>query len=153
MKKTKVEKPKTILSYIDFTKSSYYLVEYAYQLSRLIDAELFILHTVTDIKRAAGFYVPHINTDKLEGEVIQAAKDKMYEICSSIVGDKIDSSHRLVKRGSPLEVINEVIEEKKIELLVLTHEISRGTLSGFRSDYAEKFMKNATIPFLVLPVK
>ncbi|HOO45375.1 MAG TPA: universal stress protein [Deltaproteobacteria bacterium] len=153
MKKTTVERPKTILCYIDFTKNSYYLVEYAYQLGRLIDAELFILHTVTDIKRAAGFYVPHINTDKLEEEVIKAARDKMYEITSKMVGDKIDSSHRLVKRGSPLEVINQVIEEKKIELLVLSHEISKGTLSGFRSDYAEKFMKNATIPFLVLPVK
>jgi len=153
MKKTNVEKPRTILCYIDFTKSSYYLVEYAYQLSRLIDAELYILHTVTDIKRAAGFYVPHINTDKLEGEVIKAAKDKIYEICSNVVGDKIDSSHRLVKRGNPMEVINEIIEEKKIELLVLSHEISKGTLSGFRSDYAEKFMKNAKVPFLVLPVK
>jgi len=153
MKKTKVEKPKTIMCFVDFSKNSYYLVEYAYQLSRLIDAELYVLHTVTDIKRAAGFYVPHINTDKLEGEVIKAAKDKMYEICSHVVGDKIDSSHRLVKRGTPLDVINEIIDEKKIELLILSHEISGGTLSGFRTDFAEKFMKNATIPFLVLPVK
>lgn len=153
MKKTVAEKPKRVLCYIDFSKNSHYLVEYAYQLSRLIGAELYVLHTVTDIKRAAGFYVPHINTDKLEEEVIKAAKDKMYGICSHIVGDKIDSSHRLVRRGSPLEVLNDVIEEEKIELLVLSHELSKGTLSGFRSDYAEKFMKHATIPFLVLPIK
>ncbi len=151
MKKTVVEKPKTVLCYIDFSKSSYYLVEYAYQLSRLIDAELYILHTVTDIKRAAGFYVPHINTDRLEEEVIKAAKDKMYGICNQVVGDRIDSSHRLVMRGNPIEVMNEVIAEKKIELLVLSHELSKGTLSGFRGDYAEKFMKTAAIPFLVVP--
>jgi nucleotide-binding universal stress UspA family protein len=151
MKKNVVEKPKKVLCYLDFSKNSYYLVDYAYQLSRLIDAELFVLHTVTDIKRAAGFYVPHINTDRLEEEVIKAAKDKMYGICSQVLGDKIDSSHRLIMRGSPLEVINEVIEDKKIELLILTHELGKGTLSGFKSDYAEKFMKNATIPFLVLP--
>ncbi len=153
MKKNIVEKPKRVLCYIDFGKNSYYLVDYAYQISRLLDAELFVLHTVTDIKRAAGFYVPHINTDKLEEEVIQAAKDKMYGICSHALGDKIDSAHRLIRRGSPLEVFNEVIEDKQIELLILTHELSKGTLSGFRSDYAEKFMKNAAIPFLVLPFK
>jgi nucleotide-binding universal stress UspA family protein len=153
MKKILVEKPKSVLCYVDFTKNSYYLVKYAYQLTRLIDAELFVLHTVTDIKRAAGFYVPHINTDRLEEEVIKAAKDKMYGICSQVVGDKIGTSHRLIKRGNPIEVINEVIEDKKIELLILSHELSKGTLSGFRSDYAEKFMKNARIPFLVLPVK
>ena len=153
MKKAVMEKPKRVLCYIDFSKNSYYLVEYAYQLSRLIDAELFVLHTVTDIKRAAGFYVPHINTDKLEEEVIKAAKDKMYGICSQVLGDRIGPSHRLVKRGNPLEVIKKVIDDKKIELLILSHELSKGTLSGFKSDYAEKFMKSATIPFLVLPFK
>ena len=153
MKKTLVKKPQKVLCYVDFSKNSSYIVDYAYQLSRLVDAELFVLHTVTDIKSAAGFYVPHINTDKLEEEVIKAAKDKMYGICSQVVGDRIDSDHRLIRRGNPIEVMNEVIEEKAIELLILSHELSRGTLSGFRSDYAEKFMKNPTIPFLVLPMK
>ncbi|MCE5274100.1 MAG: universal stress protein [Syntrophaceae bacterium] len=153
MKKTLVKKPQKVLCYVDFSKNSPYIVDYAYQLSRLIDAELFVLHTVTDIKSAAGFYVPHINTDKLEEEVIKAAKDKMYGICSQIVGDRIDSDHRLIRRGNPIEVMNEVIEEKAIELLILSHELSKGTLSGFRSDYAEKFMKNPTVPFLVLPMK
>ncbi|MGC9323995.1 MAG: universal stress protein [Desulfomonilia bacterium] len=153
MKKTLVKKPQRILCYIDFGKHSSYLVDYSYQLSRLIDADVFFLHTVTDIKRAAGFYVPHINTDKLEQEVIKAAKDKLYGICSKVMGDRIDSEHRIVLRGNPIEVINEVIEEKQIELLVLAHEVSRGTLAGFRSDYAEKFMKNPSVPFLVLPIK
>lgn len=153
MKKTLVKKPQKVLCYVDFSKNSPHIVDYAYQLSRLIEAELFVLHTVTDIKSAAGFYVPHINTDKLEEEVIKAAKDKMYGICSQVVGDRIDSDHRLIRRGNPIEVMNEVIEEKAIELLILSHELSRGTLSGFRSDYAEKYMKNPTVPFLVLPMK
>ena len=152
MKKIKVEKPKKVLCYIDLGKNSYFLVEYAYQLAKLIDAELYVLHTVTDIKGAAGFYVPHINTDRLEEEVIKAAKDKMYGICNQVVGDSIDSTHRLVVRGNPLEVINNVIAEKGIELLILIHELGKGTLSGFRSDFAEKFMKNPSIPFLVIPV-
>jgi len=49
-------------------------------------------------------------------------------------------------------VINKVIKEKSIELLIIGHEVSKGALSGFRSDYSEKFMKNPSIPFLVLPV-
>ena len=68
------------------------------------------------------------------------------------MGDKIDSDHRLIKRGIPIDVINKVIEDKAIELLILSHERSKGALSGFRSDFAEKFMKNASIPFVVLPV-
>jgi len=152
MKKTKVKKPQKILCYIDFAKYSPYLVDYAYQLSCLIDSELFVLHTVTDIKSAAGFYVPHINTDKLEEEVIKAARDKMYSICSQVGDDAIDAKHRMIMRGIPIEVINKVIKDKGIELLIVGHEVNKGALVGFRSDYAEKFMKNPSIPFLVLPL-
>jgi hypothetical protein len=152
MKKTKVKKPQRILCYIDYAKYSAFIVDYAYQISCLVDAELFVLHTVTDIKNAAGFYVPHINTDRLEEEVITAAKDKMYSICSQVGDDVIDAKHRLVMRGIPIDAINKVIKDKSIELLIIGHEVSKGALSGFRSDYAEKFMKNPSIPFLVLPV-
>jgi hypothetical protein len=152
MKKTKVKKPQKILCYIDYAKYSAFIVDYAYQLSCLIDAELFVLHTVTDIKNAAGFYVPHINTDKLEEEVIKAARDKMYSICSQVGDDVVDTKHRLVMRGIPIDVINKVIRDNAIELLIIGYEVSRGALTGFRSDYAEKFMKNPSIPFLVLPV-
>ena len=153
MKKTKVKKPRRLLCYIDFSDHSYYIVEYAFELAKLVDAELFVLHSVTDIKKAAGFYVPHINTDLLEDQVAKAARDKMYAICHPVVGEEIDADHRLVTQGNPVEDINRVIEEKGIELLILSHEMSRGSLSGFRSDHVERFMKNATIPFLVLPVK
>ncbi len=151
-KTTKLKKPQKVLCYIDYAKYSAFIVDYAYQLSCLIDAELFVLHTVTDIKNAAGFYVPHINTDKLEEEVISAAKDKMYSICSQVGDNVIDAKHRLVMRGVPIDGINKVIKDKSIELLIIGHEVSKGALAGFRSDYAEKFMKNPSIPFLVLPV-
>jgi hypothetical protein len=153
MKKSLVKKPQKILSYIDYSKHSAYLVDYSYQLSELIDAELFVLHTVTDIKNAAGFYVPHINTDRLDEELLTAARDKMYAICSQVVGDKINAEHRLVRTGNTLDVINEVIKEKGIELLILYHDVSTGTLPQWRSDYVEKFIKHPSIPFLVLPVK
>jgi nucleotide-binding universal stress UspA family protein len=152
MRKSKVKKPQRILCYIDFAKSSPYVVEYAYQISCLLEAEMFVLHTVTDIRNAAGFYVPHINTDKLEEEVIKAAKDRMYAICSQVGDECIDAKHRIVSRGVPIDAINKVIKEKGIELLVIGHEVSGGALRGFRGDHAEKFMKNPTIPFLVLPV-
>ncbi|HOJ12874.1 MAG TPA: universal stress protein [Deltaproteobacteria bacterium] len=152
MKKSKVKKPQKILCYIDFAKSSAYVVEYAHKLACLLEAELFVLHTVTDIRSAAGFYVPHINTDKLEEEVVKAAKDKMYAICSQVGDECVDARHRLVTRGVPIEAINKVIKEKEIDLLVVGHEVSTGALKSFKGDQAEKFMKNPTIPFLVLPV-
>ena len=95
-----MKKPQKVLCYIDYAKNSALIVDYAYQLSCLIDAELFVLHTVTDIKNAAGFYVPHINTDKLEEEVIRAAKDKMYSICSQVGDDVIDAEAPACHEGN-----------------------------------------------------
>lgn len=153
MNKNALKKPRKILCYIDLGKHSPTLVRYAYELSKLIDAELFVLHTVTDIKGAAGFYVPHINIDKIEDEVIQAARDKVYAICHQAVADSVDSSHRIVMRGGPIDVIEDVIKDKQIELLILPHDGDKGILSWFRGDYVERFMKNAAIPFLVMPME
>ncbi len=153
MKKNMLKKPRKILCYIDLSKNSSNLVKYAYELGKIIDAELFVLHTVTDIKGAAGFYVPHINIDKLEDEVIQAARDKIYAICHQAVGDDVDSAHRIVKRGGSIEIIEEVIKDKGIELLILPHDGDKGILSWFRGDYVERFMRNAAIPFLVMPME
>ncbi len=152
MKKNMLKKPKTILCYIDLSKHSSRLVAYAYELAKMVDAEIYILHTVTDIKGAAGFYVPHINIDKLEDEVVQAARDKLYAICHQAVGDSIDAGHRIVARGGTIDVLEEVIKDKNIELLVLPHDPDKGILSMFRGDYVERFMRNAAIPFLVLPM-
>lgn len=153
MKKNMLRKPRKILCYIDLSKNSSHLVKYAYELARIIDAELFVLHSVTDISGAAGFYVPHINMDKLEDEVIQAARDRIYGICHQAVGDSVDSVHRIVKKGGSIETIEEVIKDKEIELLILPHDGDKGILSWFRGDYVEKFMQSAAIPFLVMPME
>jgi nucleotide-binding universal stress UspA family protein len=152
MKKNMLRKPKTILCYTDLSKNSFYLVRYASEIAKMVGAELFVLHNVADIKGAAGFYVPHINTDKLEEEVVQAARDKLYGVCHQAVKDDIDKVHRIVVRGGLIEALEQVIKEKKIELVVLPHDGGSGILSWFRGDYAERFLREASIPFLVLPM-
>ncbi|MEA2102127.1 MAG: universal stress protein [Thermodesulfobacteriota bacterium] len=152
MKKITVERPEKVLCYLDLGKNSYYMVEYAHQLAGWINAELYFLHAVTDIRGAAGFYVPHINTDRLENDVTRSARDKMYAVCSEVIGE-VDSSMRIIRKGAPLEVINQVVEEMSIELVILGHESSKGTLASFRSDYVERFLRQPACPFLVVPFK
>lgn len=149
MRKSQVKKFKKVLCYIDLSKPSHHVVEYAHMVAERMQAELFFLHTVTDINRYAGFYVPHINTDKLEDEMIKAAQDKLYAVCSQSIGD-IDHSHRIVKRGEALEVIDAMIKDKDIDLLVIGHEI--GSLSMFKSDYTLKFLKDPKCPALIIPI-
>lgn len=149
MQKPKVKKPKKVLCYLDLSKPSHEIVAYAHMVAQKMEAELFVLHTVTDIGRSAGFYVPHINTDKLAEEMTKAAQDKLYGICSQSIGD-LDTAHRLVRRGDALEVIDEIITAKSIDLLVLGHAV--GALSLFKADHALRYLKHPHCPVLIVPV-
>lgn len=151
MRKSQVKKVQKILCYIDLSKPSYHVVEYAHMVAQCMGAELFVLHTVTDIKRSAGFYVPHINTDKLEEEMIKAAQDKLYAVCmQSAVGD-IDPTHRIVKRGNALEVIDDMIRSHDIDLLIIEHEVD--SLTMLKTDYVTKYLKDPACPVLAVPIK
>lgn len=149
MRKSQIKQVKKVLCYIDLSKPSHHVVEYAHMVAQHLQAELIVLHTVTDIKRSAGFYVPHINTDKLEEEMTKAAQDKLYAVCMQSIGD-IDPDHRIVKRGDFMEVIDAMIKAKDIDLLIMGHEI--GSLSMFKTDYTLKFLKDPQCPVLVIPI-
>jgi nucleotide-binding universal stress UspA family protein len=150
MRKSQVKKVKKVLCYIDLSKPSHHVVEYANMVAQCMGAELFVLHTVTDIKRSAGFYVPHINTDKLEEEMTKAAQDKLYAVCMQSIGD-IDPSRRIVKRGDVLEVIDDMIDSLDIDLLIFGHEV--GALTIFKNDYITKYLKAPGCPVLAVPIK
>ena len=149
MKKGAVKRPSKILCYVDLSKSSAHLVEYAHNLAESLGAELHLLHTVADIGKAAGFYVPHINTDKLEEEMISAAQDKLYAFSSKMADMKPEQ--RIVRRGDQLEAIMDEINTKGFELLVIGHQVA--SFSIFKSDYGLKFLKNPLCPVLIYPIK
>ncbi len=152
MRKSQVKKIQKVLCYIDLSKPSHHVVEYANMVAKCMGAELFVLHTVTDIKRSAGFYVPHINTDKLEEEMTKAAQDKLYAVCLQSMGEcEIDPGRRIVKRGDALEVIDDMIRSLDIDLLVVGHEV--GSLSLFKTDYITKYLKAPECPVLAVPIK
>jgi nucleotide-binding universal stress UspA family protein len=107
------------------------------------------MHSVTDINKFAGFYVPHMNTSNLSEQMVSAAKDKLYAICTRTIGE-VDASHRIIKEGDPLKAIYDVIDEYKIDLLVIGHEFT--TFSLFGGDYVQRFLKNPSCPVLVYPI-
>jgi nucleotide-binding universal stress UspA family protein len=150
MAKQKAKKPRRILCYIDLSKGSRYIIEYAKQIADMTGAEPYFLHSVRDLKKFAGFYVPHVSTDSLSGEVLKGAKDKLYAFCMQTIGE-VDSSRRIVKEGDPLEAINVEITRLGVDLLIIGHESK--SFSLFREDYVTRYLKDPSCPVLVIPVK
>jgi len=149
MAKKKANKPRKILCYIDLSKSSRYIIEYAKQIADLTGAEVYFLHSVTDLSKFAGFYVPHMSTDGLSGEMMKAARDKLYAICMQTIGE-VDAARRILKEGDPIDAIYEEIDRLGADLLVIGHEYK--TFSFFKEDYVARYLKNPSCPVLVIPL-
>lgn len=149
MAKQQVKNPKKILCYTDLSKSSRQVVEYAKKIADLTGAEAYFLHSVTDLGKFAGFYVPHVSTENLLAEMMKAAKDKLYALCMQTIG-KVDASKRIIKEGDPVDAIHEEIERLGIDLLVVGHDYQ--SFSFFRQDYLNKYLKNPPCPVLVIPI-
>jgi nucleotide-binding universal stress UspA family protein len=149
MAKPKAKKPRRILCYIDLSKSSRYIIEYSKQIADLTGAEVYFLHSITDLGKFAGFYVPHMSTDSLSVEMMKAAKDKLYAMCMQAIGD-VDASRRIVKEGAPIDAIYEEIDRLGADLLIIGHDFK--SFSFFREDYVTKYLKAPSCPVLVIPV-
>jgi nucleotide-binding universal stress UspA family protein len=149
MAKQKAKKPRRILCYIDLSKSSRYILEYAKQIADLTGADVYYLHSVTYLSKFAGFYVPHMSTDNLSGEMMKGAKDKLYAICMQTIGE-VDASRRILKEGDPVDAINEEIERLGTDLLIIGHEYK--TFSFFKEDYVTRYLKDPICPVLVIPL-
>ena len=149
MAKQKAKKPRRILCYIDLSKSSRYIIEYTKQISDLTGAEVYFLHSITDLGKFAGFYVPHMSTDGLSSEMLKGAKDKLYAICMQTIGE-VDASRRIVKVGDPIDAIYEEIDELEVDLLIIGHDFK--PFSFFKQDYVARYLKAPSCPILVIPV-
>ncbi len=149
MAKQKVKKLKKILCYVDLSKSSKYVIEYSKQVADLTGAEIYFLHSVTDLGRFAGFYVPHMSTDSLSSEMMKSAKDKLYAICTQTIGE-IDASKRILKEGDIVEAIQDEIDRIGIDLLIIGHDFR--TFSFFKEDYVTRYLKDPACPVLVIPL-
>ena len=149
MAKPKAKKPRRILCYVDLSKGSRYIIEYAKQIADLTGAEPYFLHSVTDLRKFAGFYVPHVSTDSLSGEVLNGAKDKLYAFCMQTIGE-VEPTRRIVKEGDPIEAIHEEIARLGADLLVIGHQSK--TFSFFKEDYVTRYLKDPPCPVLVIPI-
>jgi nucleotide-binding universal stress UspA family protein len=149
MAKKKISDVKKILCYVDLSKSSRDLIGYAKQLADFAEAEIYFLHSVTDISKFAGFYVPHMSTKNLASEMVKGARDKLYALCMQSIGE-VPATHRIVTEGDPVDVIHNEIEKLKADLLVIGHEYK--TFSFLKEDYVVRFLKNPTCPVLVFPL-
>ncbi len=114
-----------ILVMVTATNDCVNLVQDAFGLAERFHASLFVLDVVHDPFAYMGWNLPMPSFDKEYRHLLEGIRDRLKAIVKDAKG-KGFPIESLVKEGQPVEQILKVIEEEKIDLLVMpAHEEHR----------------------------
>jgi universal stress protein A len=106
-------------------KHSQEALRYGVSLARKYGAELLVLHVEHDPFGAQGWNLPMISVDDEYKALLKEAKKDLDKLIRTEAGKGLPV-RELIRDGEPAAVIRKVVEEEKIDLLLLlSHEESR----------------------------
>ena len=119
-----MEDIKRILVVSGLTRSSQKAFHFGVSLSHKYKAELYLIHVIHNPFGLEGWNLPMLS---LKEEYERIVKDAKLNLDTLIIREKTGGCtiHEMIREGHPTEEVLKVIEEKNIDLLVLTaHEVS-----------------------------
>ncbi|MGE5189213.1 MAG: universal stress protein [Gemmatimonadota bacterium] len=106
-------------------KHSQKAVRYGISLARSYGAGLLVLHVEHDPFGAEGWNLPFLSVDDEYKELLREARKELDRLIRAEAGKGLPVEE-MVRRGEPVGVIRAVVEEKKVDLIVMpAHEESR----------------------------
>ena len=100
-------------------------VRYGMSLAKNAGAELFVLHVVHDPLGAEGWNLPFLSVDDAYRTALEEAKEDLDRMIR-LENEKGLKITEIIREGKPLEVIFQVLEETRIDLLIVpVHEEGR----------------------------
>lgn len=94
-------------------------------LARKFGAELCVLHVVHDPFGAEGWNLPFLSVDEAYKNVLREAKEDLEKVIRRENAKGLPVTE-MIRKGEPLGVIFQVLEEKQIDLLIVpAHEEGR----------------------------
>lgn len=134
-----------ILAAVDFSADSMEAAEYAMRVAGRAGAQLVLAHAIHLNLSERG----PANAGLIKAEMRRAAAEKISELVRRAHGRNVQAAG-LVEEGKPAGVIVELAKRFRAELVVLAHRKRSGLARWFRRKTAEKVMREAHCPVLVL---
>lgn len=137
--------PKRILVPVDFSESTEKVIEYAVPLARQFGAKMILMHVVEPMiyPPEAGF-VPVDET-----QVIQSAKRRLRQLAASVKAPRLIAKSA-VALGSPYHEICEAAPTLGVGLIIISTHGYTGLQHVFMGSTAERVVRHAPCPVLVL---
>lgn len=149
---------KRICIALDYNPSAEKVAKTGYTYAKALDAEIFLVHVISDASYYAIDYSPFLGYEspfntgsmKLVQELMQGANNFLTDSAAHLGGGRIKTA---VLEGEADEAILEYVNENKMDLLVIgthSHSSFENVLMG---NTAVKIVKHTKTPLLVVPTK
>ncbi len=135
---------KRILVATDFSGGSYGALNYAKQLAKTFSAKIFLLHVVDQRTSPAAVQSAPRLSDKLD-----IAEAELQRIASSLSHEGIACT-TLARSGDIREVVQNVVDEREIDLLVVGTYGKSGRSDGKLGSIAELLLRTLPCPVLTV---
>lgn len=134
-----------ILTPVDFSADSMEAVDYAIKVAGRAGAQLVLAHAVHLSLDERG----PANAELIKAEMRRAAAEKISELVNRAYDRNVRAAG-VIEEGKPAGVIVELAKRFRAELVVLAHRKRNGLARWFRRRTAEKVLREAHCPVLVL---
>ncbi|MBW1988619.1 MAG: universal stress protein [Deltaproteobacteria bacterium] len=141
-------KIRTILCPTDFSPAAQAAVDEAGDLAKSFSAELVLVHVVAPLP--AGPSYGSLNVPEFLMELHKEADKRLTELAKKLTGAGIKSRHRVLD-GVPYEKIVETAKKEKADMVVISTHGRTGVRRMVFGSVAEKVLKLAPCPVLVVP--
>ena len=151
-----MEMVKKIMIALDFSEHSDFARAFASDIVHTLGTEIVLLNVINRIEvKAIQKISDTLDTFSIEDYIKNQEKERSEKMEQLISDLKIkDFSYKtLVRHGIPFEEILKVIDEEKIDLLILGTKGRSKLADLFLNPTSEQIFRHCTIPVLNLPIK
>jgi len=138
-----------ILFPIDLTESSEKLVPHVLTIVEKFNSQLHVLYVVRVFQYFTNIYVPNPSIDLFETELIEGAHKKMEEFMRTHFS-QFSEAHSEVILGDPSDAIINYNREHDIDMVIMGTHGRKGIDRVIFGSVAERVIKFARIPVLVI---
>ena len=144
-----MQKVEKILFPIDFIEQFESFLPWVSTFVEKFGATLFVLFVAQDLSEFTSFYVPHTSIQDFQEETLEAAKKKM----AAAVQESFSKFPRLESRvmvGNAAEKILELVDQEKIDLIIMGTHGRRGLERTIFGSVADKIVQSSPCPVITL---
>ncbi len=140
---------KTILLPIDFSDVSSFIIKYAKDFAKKLDAKIVLTYVLEDLTVYEGLYTSTELLIDLEKILFDGAKKSMKEFIEKYLSDYPNVETVIVK-GDVVEKIIETARDYKADLIIIGTHGRKGIDKILFGSVAERVIKNSPIPVLTI---